>query len=128
LPVFTLFVIGLSELFQAWWCVILSATIFAAVAFMQARRRSPPFNRALDILSLKMPIIGNILHKSSNVRFARTLVTMLAAGVPLVEGMDSVAGATGNALYREATLRMKDEVSTGIQLQQSVRTTGLFPK
>ncbi len=95
---------------------------------MQARRRSPPFNRALDILSLKMPIIGNILHKSSNARFARTLATMLAAGVPLAEGMDSVAGATGNALYREATLRMKDEVATGIQLQQSVRTTGLFPK
>ncbi len=74
-----------------------------------------------------MPIIGNMLHKSSNARFPRTLATMLTAGAPLVEGMDSVAGAIGNALYREATLRMKDEVAIGTQLQQSMRTTGLFP-
>jgi type II secretory pathway component PulF len=97
---FTLFVIGFSELFQAWWCEILSATIFAAVAFMQAKRRSPAFSRALDILSLKMPIIGNILHKSSNARFARTLATMLTAGVPLVEAVDSVAGARQCAISR----------------------------
>jgi type IV pilus assembly protein PilC len=105
----------------------LGAIIFAVVAFVQARRRLPTFNRPIDIGSLKIPIGGNILHKSAIARFARTLATMFAAGVPLVEAMDSVAGATGNALYQEATLRMKDEVATGTQLQQTMCTAGLFP-
>ena len=78
-------------------------------------------------MSLKVAIIGTILEISAIARFARTLSTMFAAGVPLVEAMESVAGATGNALYEEATLRMRDEVSTGTQLQQSMRATAIFP-
>jgi type IV pilus assembly protein PilC len=127
LPTFTLFVIGLSKIFQAWWWAILGGIIAAAVAFVQANRRIPRFKRAVELASLKIPVVGNILHKSAIARFARTMATMFSAGVPLVEAMESVAGATGNALYREATLRMKDEVATGTQLQQSMRTTGLFP-
>ncbi|MGH7928192.1 MAG: type II secretion system F family protein, partial [Candidatus Binatia bacterium] len=127
LPAFTLFVIGLSELFQAYWWLILIGIAAGAFAFVQGKRRSPKFARMLDLLSLKIPIIGGILDKSAVARFARTLATMFAAGVPLVEAMDSVAGATGNALYREATLRMKDDVAGGTQLQQSMRQTGLFP-
>ncbi|MGH8501846.1 MAG: type II secretion system F family protein [Gammaproteobacteria bacterium] len=127
LPAFTLFVINISKVFQAWWWAVLAAIIGAAIAFVQASRRSPSFNRAIDIAALKIPIVGNILHKSAIARFARTLATMFAAGVPLVEAMDSVAGATGNALYREATLKMKDEVATGTQLQQAMRSASLFP-
>ena len=78
-------------------------------------------------MSLKIPVVGGILEKSAIARFARTLSTMFAAGVPLVEAMESVAGATGNALFYEATMRMKDDVSTGTQLQQSMKQTGMFP-
>ncbi|MGI8739333.1 MAG: type II secretion system F family protein [Gammaproteobacteria bacterium] len=127
LPVFTLFVIHLSEALQTWWWAVLAGIVGGAMAFVQMRRRSPAFNRALDIGSLKIPVVGNILQKSSFARFARTLATMFAAGVPLVEAMESVAGATGNALYREATLKMKDEVATGTQLQHAMRTVDLFP-
>ena len=83
--------------------------------------------RGLDIMSLKIPVVGGILEKSAIARFARTLATMFAAGVPLVEAMESVAGATGNALFYEATMKMKDDVSTGTQLQQSMKQTGIFP-
>jgi type IV pilus assembly protein PilC len=83
--------------------------------------------RGLDKASLKIPVIGAILEKSAIARFARTLATMFAAGVPLVEAMQSVAGATGNSVFEQATLRMKDEVATGTQLQQSMRSTNLFP-
>jgi type IV pilus assembly protein PilC len=127
LPAFTLLVIGLSKIFQTWWWAILASIIVAVIAFVQTHRRSAKFRRALDLASLKIPIVGNILHKSAIARFARTMATMFSAGVPLVEAMESVAGATGNALYREATLKMKDEVATGTQLQQAMRTTGLFP-
>jgi len=127
LPAFTLFVIQLSEALQAWWWAVLVGIVGAAYAFKQATRRSPAFNRVLDIWSLKIPVVGNILEKSSIARFARTLATMFAAGMPLVEAMDSVAGATGNALYREATLKIKDEVATGTQLQQAMRSANLFP-
>lgn len=82
---------------------------------------------ALDRLSLKIPIIGSILNKGAIARFARTLSTMFAAGVPLVEAMQSVAGATDNIVYSDAVLRMRDEVSTGTQLQQSMRNVDLFP-
>ncbi len=127
LPAFTLVGIRLSELFQAYWWLVLIGIAVAAVVFVQGKRRSPKFARTLDLLSLKIPIIGGILHKSAVARFARTLASMFAAGVPLVEAMDSVAGATGNALYKEATLRMKDDVAGGTQLQQSMRQTGIFP-
>ncbi|WP_018232370.1 type II secretion system F family protein [Thioalkalivibrio thiocyanodenitrificans] len=127
LPVFTLFVIGISRFFQAYWWVIFGGIIAAVFGFRQMHRRSPAFRRRLDLLSLKIPVIGEVLRKASIARFARTLSTMFAAGVPLVEAMDSVAGATGNALYQEGTLRIRDETASGTQLQQAMRNTGLFP-
>jgi len=127
LPAFTLMVIHLSEFFQAWWWLIFGIIGATLYTLIQANKRSPTFHRALDLLSLKIPVVGEILRKSAIARFARTMATMFAAVVPLVEAMDSVAGATGNALYEEATLRMKDDVSTGTQLQLTMRQCGLFP-
>ena len=127
LPVFTKMVIRLSEIFQQYWWAIFGGIGLAIYGFITAKKRSPALRRGLDILSLKIPIVGGILEKSAIARFARTLSTMFAAGVPLVEAMDSVAGATGNALFYEATMKMKDDVSTGTQLQQSMKQTGIFP-
>lgn len=108
-------------------CLVLGVLIFVAVALTQAHRCLVASRRALDIGALKLPIVGQTLHKSSLARFARTLGTMFAVGVSIVEAMDSVAGATGNARYRDAGLRMKDEVAIGTQLQQAMRAAGLFP-
>ncbi len=127
LPAFTMFVIKISELFQNWWWAIFGGIGVAVYAFFQANRRSPKFHRAVDLFALKIPVVGDILKKSAIARFARTLSTMFAAGVPLVEAMDSVAGATGNELYKEATLKMKDAAATGTQLQQTMQETGIFP-
>ena len=90
-------------------------------------RRSLKFRRALDRYSLRAPIFGGIIRKSAIARFARTLATMFSAGVPLVEAMTSVAGATGNAVYSDATLQMRDDTAGGMQLQQSMRNTAVFP-
>ena len=127
LPAFTQMVINLSEFMQKYWWLVLAGIGILVFAFVNAKQRSAAFRKGLDRLSLKIPVVGQILEKSAIARFARTMATMFAAGVPLVEAMDPVAGATGNALFEEATLRMKDEVSTGTQLQQSMRATGLFP-
>jgi len=104
--------------------VVVGGSIYA---FMYFHKRSRNMRRGLDRAMLKFPIIGPILVKSAIARFARTLSTMFAAGVPLVEAMGSVAGATGNIVYEEATLRMKDEVSTGQRLQRAMENTGIFP-
>ena len=127
LPVFTKMVIRLSEIFQQYWWAIFGGIGMAIYGFITAKKRSPALRRGLDVLSLKIPVVGNILEKSAIARFSRTLSTMFAAGVPLVEAMESVAGATGNALFYEATIKMKDDVSTGTQLQQSMKQTGVFP-
>ncbi len=127
LPAFTLFVIKLSEIFQQWWWAIFGGIILVIAGIIDANKRSPTFHRLVDRIALRIPVIGEILRKSAIARFARTLSTMFAAGVPLVEAMESVAGATGNELYKEATLKMRDDVATGTQLQLSMRQTGLFP-
>ncbi len=127
LPAFTQFVIHLSELFRSYWYLIFGGIIAAAVGLVQFHRRSLNFRRALDRWLLKLPIFGPIVKKSAIARFARTLSTMFSAGVPLVEAMTSVAGATGNAVYADATLAMRDDTASGMQLQQSMRNTGVFP-
>ena len=99
----------------------------AAYGFYEARRRSRKFAHFLDRASLKIPIVGVILNKAAIARYARTLSTMFAAGVPLVEAMESVAGATGNVVYSDAVLRMRDQVSTGQQLQLAMQMSNLFP-
>jgi type IV pilus assembly protein PilC len=127
LPAFTQMVVDLSRFMQEkWWLVfgIIGAAIFG---FMEARKRSKAFGEFLDKVSLQVPVFGDILNKAAIGRFARTLSTMFAAGVPLVEAMDSVAGATGNIVYERAVLRVKDETASGTQLQQAMRNTGLFP-
>lgn len=127
LPAFTLFVISISDFVRAWWWAILIASIIAGFFFLQAKRRSPPFQHFLDRLSLKMPVIGAILHKAAIARFARTLSTTFAAGVPLVEALDAVAKAAGNIHYSTAVYQIREEVATGSQIQASMRNTGVFP-
>ena len=127
LPAFTKMVIHLSEWMQANWWLALLGVVGSVYGFGQAKRRSPRFAHTLDRIILKLPIVGEILTKAIIARYARTLSTMFAAGVPLVEAMESVAGAAGNVLYSEGILQMRDNVATGQQLQLSMTQTGLFP-
>ena len=127
LPAFTLFVLGLSDLAIAHWWKVLIAIGIAGYAFKEARLRSKSFADAVDRIALKLPIIGPIIEKSCYARFTRTLSTTFAAGVPLVDALDSVAGATGNIVYSTATRKIKDDVSAGQQLNFAIRTTTLCP-
>jgi type IV pilus assembly protein PilC len=127
LPAFTQMVVNLSRTVQhqGWWMALIAGgSIYTFFYFL---KRSKPMQLMFDRLLLKFPIIGPILQKAAIARFARTLSTMFAAGVPLVEAMGSVAGACGNIVYEEAVFRMKDEVSTGQRLQRAMDNTGLFP-
>ena len=127
LPAFTQMVVNLSRTVQhqGWWMALVTGGCF--YAFFYFLKRSKKMQLTLDRVLLKFPIIGPILVKAAIARFARTLSTMFAAGVPLVEAMGSVAGATGNIVYEEAVYRMKDEVATGQRLQRAMENTGLFP-
>jgi type IV pilus assembly protein PilC len=127
LPAFTQMVVNLSRFVQhqGWWVALIIGGSF--YAFFHFLKRSRKMQLAADRILLKFPIIGPILVKAAIARFSRTLSTMFAAGVPLVEAMQSVAGATGNIVYEEAVLRMKDEVATGQRLQRAMENTGLFP-
>jgi type IV pilus assembly protein PilC len=127
LPAVTRFVIDLSKTFQQWWWAIFGVIGLSIYSVMQAKKRSKKFNVFLDKFLLKVPIIGPILTKAAIARYARTLSTMFAAGVPLVEAMESVAGAVGNVVYGEAVLRMRDDVATGTQLNVTMKQSGLFP-
>ncbi len=127
LPAFTLFVVALSEFVQAWWFIMLMGMVAAFFAFREAKIRSVKFSEWLDRLALKMPVVGNIVHDAVVARFARTLATTFAAGVPLVEALESTAGASGNSVYSKAILQIRDDVTTGTTLYQSIKSTGLFP-
>lgn len=127
LPAFTQMVIGISEVMQKWWFVIAIGLFGAAFALKQVYKRSEGFRNGMDKALLKMPIVGDILFKSVVARYSRTLATTFAAGVPLVEALDSVAGATGNVVFKNAVYKIKQDVSTGMQLNFSMRTTGVFP-
>jgi type IV pilus assembly protein PilC len=127
LPAFTKMVINLSEALQEWWFIFLATLVTIAFAFKRAHKSSLKFRNAVDRLLLKMPIIGKLIYKSSLARFSRTLSTTFAAGVPLVEALESVAGATGNIVFKSAVLQIKADVSTGTQLNMAMRSTGVFP-
>jgi len=127
LPAFTQMVIGLSNTLQDWWFIVLIGMFATAFFLKQAHQRSESFRNWVDRSLLKMPIVGDIIYKSSVARYARTLSTTFAAGVPLVEALDSVAGATGNVVFRNAVNKIRQDVSTGMQLNFSMRTTGAFP-
>jgi type IV pilus assembly protein PilC len=127
LPAFTQFVINLSHAVQHQGIYIAAGVAALFWTFFYFKKRSRKMREVLDRIALKIPIIGPILNKSAIARYARTLSTMFAAGVPLVEALDSVAGATGNIVYETATLKIRDEVSTGQRLQRAMEQTGLFP-
>lgn len=127
LPTFTRMVIDLSVFVrtQGW---ILAIGIGAAIfAFFYFKKRSKAMRHFLDRMALRTPVIGPIMQKAAIARYARTLSTMFAAGVPLVEALESVSGATGNIVYEQGVLKMRDEVATGQRLQQSMENTSLFP-
>jgi type IV pilus assembly protein PilC len=127
LPVFTQFIIGISEWMQQWWFIVLLGIVGSIFLFKEAKRKSQKFSDIVDKYVLKLPIVGEILDKSAVAKFGRVLSTTFASGVPLVDALDSVAGATGNAVYRDAVMKIKDDVSSGTQLQASMKTTGVFP-
>ena len=127
LPPFTLFVIGLSDALQNWWPLICGGVVAAIGGSITAHRRSHRFRRISDRLALRLPIVGGIVEKSAVARYARTLATTFAAGVPLVEALNSVSGATGNTVYQQAVAGLRDSVSTGQPLYVSMRGTGVFP-
>ncbi len=127
LPAFTQMVIDLSKFVQAKGIYIAIVLAGAGYAFFYFKKRSRPMRRVLDRMLLKAPVIGPIMVKAAIARYARTLSTMFAAGVPLVEALTSVAGATGNIVYEEAVLKIRDDVSTGQRLQRSMEQTSLFP-
>ena len=127
LPAFTQFVVNMSRWLQANGWVVLIIVGAAVFVFSYFYKRSRPMRQFLDRMSLGIPVIGPILRKSAIARFARTLSTMFAAGVPLVEAMKSVSGATGNIVYQDAVLKMRDSISTGMRMQRAMENTGLFP-
>lgn len=127
LPAFTQMVINLSRFVQKWWYMGVGLIVAMIFGFGELKKRSSAFNDYLDHLVLKIPIIGIILEKSAIARYARTLATTFAAGVPLVEALDSVAGATGNVVFSNAVRKIREDVATGQQLQFSMRSTGVFP-
>lgn len=127
LPAFTLFVLHLSELAQAYWFIILIGTVGGFFVFREAVRRSPAVAYMVDKYILKIPIIGQIIYLSVMARFARTLATTFAAGVPLIDALTSVSGAAGNKIYADAIIKVRDEVSTGIQLNTALKAKAIFP-
>lgn len=127
LPAFTKMVVHMSEWMQAWWYIVVGIVVGTVYVFGYFKKRSRAFNHFLDKTLLKLPVVGLILHKSAIARFARTLATMSAAGVPLVEALESVAGACGNIIYTEAVLKMRDEVATGQRLQFAMQQSNLWP-
>lgn len=127
LPAFTKFVINLSEYAQAYWYMAVAAIVASIFAFKTVHLKSEKFRDSMDRASLKIPVIGVILNKAAIARFARTLATTFAAGVPLVNALESAAGASGNVIYRTAILQIRNGVSTGQSLQNATRMTGVFP-
>ncbi|EIC23206.1 type II secretion system F family protein [Thiorhodovibrio frisius] len=127
LPAFTLMVVGLSDFLQKWWWIVAMGMGAFGFSVAKVHEKSRKFRELIDRASLKIPIIGSILNDAAIARFARTLSTMFAAGVPLVEALGSVSGATGNIVYTDAVLKMREEVATGQSLQLAMRQRNLFP-
>jgi len=127
LPAPTQIVINASDFMKSYWWVVIGGIVGGVVALVMAKKRSIKFAHFLDRLMLKLPVIGNILRQSAIARFARTLGVTFRAGVPLVEALDAVAGATGSVVYGDAVKQMREDVAVGHQLQLSMKQTGVFP-
>lgn len=128
LPAFTLFVVKLSELMQAYWWVVLAAIIISFKVIAKSYKTSLAFRTQADAMILKAPVVGDILNKAAVARYARTLSTTFAAGVPLIEALESAAGAAGNEIYRNAIMEVRADVSAGGQMYSSMKTTNRFPE
>jgi len=127
LPAFTKLVIGFSRFMVSWWWAILAAVVATGTLFIMAKKRSIAFSHFLDRIILRTPVIGQIMHNAALARFSRTLAVTFSAGVPLVEALDTVAGATGNTVYEKAVLRVRDDVAVGYQVNMAMKQTNLFP-
>lgn len=127
LPAFTQMVVNISEMVQEWWWVVIGSVVALVIMFKRARASSPTFARKVDQTLLKAPVFGDILTKAAIARYTRTMSTMFGAGVPLIEAMEQVSGATGNLIYGDAILKMREEVSTGQRLTAAMIRTNLFP-
>lgn len=127
LPGFTLFVVGISEFMQAYWYMGLGGVFLATFLFKRAHRNSPKLRDSVDKKILKLPVIGDLLKKAAVARFARTLSTTFAAGVPLPDALQSAAGASGNAVFRDAILDIRSEVISGMQMNLAMRNSSIFP-
>lgn len=127
LPAFTQIIVNLSRFMVAWWWLILLVVAAALVGSIMAYKRSPAMQHTMDRLILKVPVVGQIMHNSSIARFARTTAVTFKAGVPLVEALGIVAGATGNKVYEEAVLRMRDDVSVGYPVNMAMKQVNIFP-
>lgn len=127
LPTPTLVIMGISDWFVAWWWAIFTIVGGGLYSFFYFWKRNKTMQRNMDILMLKLPIFGNLIRIATIARWARTLATMFAAGVPLVEALDSVAGAAGNAVYYDATKAIQREVSTGNSMTSAMTNSGVFP-
>lgn len=127
LPAFTQMIVAASRFMVSYWWLMLLGSIAAIAGFIFAYKRSPRMRHGMDRLVLKVPVIGQIMHNSSIARFARTTAVTFKAGVPLVEALSIVAGATGNKVYEEAVLRMRDDVSVGYPVNMAMKQVNLFP-
>jgi type IV pilus assembly protein PilC len=127
LPAFTLMIVAASDFMVAYWWLVLLVCVGAVFGFMAIYKRSPALAHFMDRASLKIPVVGAILRNSAIARFARTLAVTFKAGVPLVEALDTVAGATGSVVYSEAVKRVRDDVSVGYQLNVAMRQVDVFP-
>ncbi|MCR9105880.1 MAG: type II secretion system F family protein [Gammaproteobacteria bacterium] len=127
LPAFTQLVMSISEFTQSWWWVILGVMIALFFTFRELKIRSVAFAEGLDRLALRAPVVGGIVHDAVIARFSRTLSTTFAAGVPLVDALNSTAGAAGNSVYRKAIIRIRDDVTSGSSLYNAIKSTGVFP-
>jgi type IV pilus assembly protein PilC len=127
LPALTRLVITISEYFQEYWWAIFGGLIGTVIGVLKLKKRSTKVAQLFDRLSLKLPVVGKILEQSAVARFSRTLATMFAAGTPLVEAMTSVAGACGNIVFYDAAIKIRDEITTGTQLQVAMRDAQIFP-
>jgi len=127
LPAFTQFVIDMSKWMQSYWWALIGVIVITVGVLREANTRSEKFRDFVDRLSLKLPIFGDLVYKAIIARFSRTLATTFAAGVPLIDALESTAGATNNVLYRQACMQIREDVSTGQQLQFAMRTTNRFP-
>ncbi|HZH43447.1 MAG TPA: type II secretion system F family protein [Lysobacter sp.] len=127
LPAFTKMIIAASDFMIGWWWLMLGIAVGTAMGFIALQKRSIAFAHFLDRIILTIPVIGQIMHNSAIARFARTLAVTFKAGVPLVEALESVAGATGNSVYTKAVHRIRDDVAVGYQMNMAMKQVNLFP-